>query len=135
MSAWRDAGGPPLPGMLVRPIMADGSIGEETGRVIRSKGMPIVFWPHLNETRGHHPTEHLEPVETDGPTIGAMAQHVRELHDDPHAHVWWSKHTGSWAKTVHAREGPGLFDYPTEAEAWAAAYRAVQSKLPAPEKT
>ncbi len=137
MSAWLAAGGPWLPGMA-------GRFGATLFRVLwtreHPRGLEVGLWqsdrPEATQCRVwggvtwvKYSDRHDDWIdtagpdldETDGPTLGAMAQHVRELTGDPRAHVWWSKPAGAWAKSVHGEEGPGLFDYATEAVSWAAA--------------
>ena len=45
-----------LPGLWVRPILADGAIEDRLGVVVgRIAAMPIAWWPDLQATRSHDP--------------------------------------------------------------------------------
>lgn len=63
----------PTVNMQVLSVLADGTVEQVAGTVVRSLGgLPVVWWPDLRETRAHQPHGHLLPDLTHAGTLGIL---------------------------------------------------------------
>lgn len=111
-SAWLEAGGGWLPGMLV----VDPRAGRASERLTEDHDLDFV--------RSKYTELGWVPDPTDGATLGAMLQEVRRVYSDPGA--WITPWGDGWAVFARIDEGrgrDGVSQGTTEAEALAGAYR------------
>lgn len=139
-----------LPGVWVRPVMADGSVGTEVGVVVPSSlPLPVVYWPDLRDTRAHDPRggNHLLPDLEDAATLGCLLALVREAWGstahlvryqtnvstadgtDTEPACWWALATGLASEPLIVEDERGVrcrhIAAPTEAEALVLALEAA----------
>ncbi len=99
-----------MPGMMINTGFRCVWVDDETFRSFDQNG---------NETYGS--TDCLSPDLTDPATLGCVLALVREKHNDPSAHVYWSALFRAWAVSFSCR---GMGNYATEADALVAALEA-----------